>query len=144
MTELSLDTLPAAAQIRTLSELIARRDDSRITVEYTVAKGRCVGRGLMRTPEVAVQYCRMDAGAGLEYHVQDGCTEHLVVSEGIVHFESEQEPGVIRRMAAGDNVRIAPGEAHRVTAITDAAIIGITVPADEGYPYAADDAKAGR
>lgn len=132
-----MEQLPAGPQIVGLTDLIEHRREvaGAVEVTYRAEHGSCIGIGLLKTPEVAVQHARMTRGAVLQLHGHDACTEWLVVCSGIIEVElPDRRDGTVVRYGGTDAVRIYPGEQHRVTAIEEAGIIGVTIPADAGYP----------
>jgi len=99
-------------------------------VEYEV-DGTCIGIGLYTNESVAVQRAVMSAGTTFTAHQHD---EHeiLTVYQGSITVHTSGD----RVLDEGDSIHISPGTAHHVTAQKDTWLIGVTVPASQGYPDA--------
>lgn len=99
-------------------------------VEYHI-DGTCFGFALFYRPEVAVQRSFISAGSRFLDHVHE-THEFLLVYQGqiVVYIEDEEyEVGIAGVM------HIEPDTPHSVVATEDTWLIGITVPAEEGYPH---------
>jgi len=103
-------------------------------VEYRVTDGYCLGLGLYKNNEAAVQRSIMTAGTVFPQHRHPDAVEILIVTHGelaICENGSEQET-----IGVGETHSFAQGIPHSVKAIGDVHLIGITVPAGSGYPDA--------
>jgi quercetin dioxygenase-like cupin family protein len=123
--------------LEALKELTKRLPDlvtlSSSTVRYEVDQGQCVGVNLRFGMQIAVQDAYMSGGATFPVHSHSGI-EHLIVYEGRIRIE---EDGIGREIGVGESCVFPSGVKHTVLAIEDTWMIGITIPADEGYPHAA-------
>ncbi|MEA2647288.1 MAG: mannose-6-phosphate isomerase [Chloroflexota bacterium] len=64
----------------------------------------------------------------LQYH--EAKDETLLVTEGVMDLELENEAGEmqVHRMSAGDCIRIIPGRRHRMTAVEDCEFFEVSSP----------------
>lgn len=103
-------------------------------VEYSVRNGYCLGLGLYKNEEAAVQRSIMTAGTVFPQHRHPDAIEILIVTHGsLTIFENAQEK---RTISIGELHSFARGIPHSIQALEDTRLIGITVPAGEGYPDA--------
>ena len=101
-----------------------------IDVEYEVENGTCFGHALLHNPKVAVQLAIMSKGAKFPFHVHEA-DEHLIVYKGSMAVSFEDK---CVTLYPGDAQKISAGVQHRVVAPEECRMIGITIPADMGYP----------
>ena len=99
-------------------------------MEYDV-DGTCIGFGLHNQQEVAVQRAFVSGGTTFPKHEHD-THEFLIVYQGhlIFHLHDEEYP-----VGVAGSIHIEPHTPHSVVATEDSWLIGITVPAEEGYPH---------
>ena len=100
-------------------------------VHYDIPGGCALSTCLLAHSEIAVQDCFMPTGSSFPEHTHS-------VKEVIVVYEGELRVSVGGRettMRRGDVVYFIPGHPHTVEAITDVRVVGLTVPAEEGYPH---------
>ena len=103
-------------------------------VYYDVCNGTCFGIGVLKESgphSVAVQKAFMSNGTEFPYHSHEE-TEYLVVYSGKIIIHKGEDDQVA--LGRGDAILIKPGQPHSVLALEDAWLIGITIPAAEGYP----------
>jgi len=112
-----------------LSNVIEKRYKD--SISYKMLHGVCTGEELFYHQTVAVQRSFMSKGAVFPIHLHKE-NEWLIVSRG--HLKSINESKTTE-LKDGDGIRIKEGESHVVEAIEDTWLIGITIPASEGYPH---------
>jgi len=102
-------------------------------VEYYTKNGEgCItGKSLMNTGEVAVQNAYMKAGTVLPAHKHPDSIEYLIVYSGELQIIVYDR---VYRVQPGQYIRFLKGDPHKVVALKDTWMIGITIPADSGYP----------
>ncbi len=100
-------------------------------VEYRI-DGTCIGFNLWNEPRISVQRAFLSAGAMFPEHVHEHSAEWLIIYAGEVRVRYGDED--VRTLGPGQCAQFAPGQLHTVEAIEDTWAIGVTVPADPGYP----------
>ena len=100
-------------------------------VEYRV-DGTCIGFNLWNESRISVQRCFLSAGAVFPEHTHEHSAEWLIVYAGLLQVQYGEEDMVT--VLPGQCVQFSPGQLHTVAAIEDSWMIGVTVPADPGYP----------
>lgn len=92
-------------------------------------------------PGGAVALTRMAEGQEFPEHVQEFCTEILVVLKGLLEV-AVRDKGERAAMILGPGMHVAlqPGVPHTAKALADSVVVGVTVPRDGGYPDAAEHA----
>lgn len=120
-------------ELKMLLEAVASTSDDGNIVTYhdTVGPGKSILRGLMKRKAIAVLDCVIEKGVVFPEHKHANEAEWLMVYEGEIEFTLEGETRIIK---AGEYVEIQPEQAHITVAITDARILAVTMPADEGFP----------
>ena len=105
-------------------------------VEYAVETGRCRGKAVLNTSDVAIQIATLDAGTTFQMHNHGDSDEVLVVISGSA--VSTTDSG--RTQIAGPRgvIKIPSGISHTVFCREATAIVAITIPASEGYPRAGE------
>lgn len=128
MSENLLALRRLTSELPSLTELV--REACANTVEYDTAKGRITGRGLMKSPEVAVQDLCYHPDTEFVRHYHDE-HEWLVPYSGeiVVCVGDEEEV-----FGYGDCAYIPPRTSHCSRSHEMARVIAITVPASPGYP----------
>lgn len=98
----------------------------------------CVGEGIYVGPnnEIALQVAFMEAGSSIDPHIHPNELEILIVyskngTEGKLKVETKDTTVVL---GPGALTTIGKGVSHIATALEDTWMIGITIPAAEGYP----------
>ena len=122
LRELTPDLPLLASMSASLSEPI---------VKYDIPGGCALSTCLLAHSEVAVQDCFMPAGAKFPEHTHS-VKEVIVVYEGELRVSFGDRETTMKR---GDVVYFVPGQPHSAKAITDVRVVGLTVPAEEGYPH---------
>lgn len=82
--------------------------------------------------KIAVQRTFCPAGSYLEQHQHDRSVEILVVYVGLLKIKYPD--GRKRDLGPGDCVRFEVGAPHEAHAVENTWLIGLTIPADEGFP----------
>ena len=100
-------------------------------VVYNVKNGKCFGKNLYNSPEIAVQRSFISAGALFPEHNHD-VFEILIVYRGELEARVDKKTMVV---SVGDSIYFEPLQVHSVMATQDTWMIGITIPADGSYPY---------
>ena len=100
-------------------------------VSYECVRGSCRGWALKKTSYVAVQYAEMAAETEMSPHTHNGNEEYLIVIEGELFSQTE---GDVISAKAGGCIHVGAGQTHVAYCIIPTAVIGVTVPASEGYP----------
>ena len=113
-----------------ISELVA--EDSGNYIEYAAGNGTLFGIGLYKSSEVAVQRAFMSKGASLEGHKHE-VHEYLIVYRGKLAVRRGDKAYAV---GVGQSIHFPPETPHSVVAVEDTWMLGITVPAVEGYPDA--------
>lgn len=98
-------------------------------VEYEI-DGTCIGFALYHQPHIAVQRAFMSAGSLFTLH-EHKVHEFLLVYQGFITVTIDDEEHDVE---PPDVCHIPPHTAHTVLAHEDTWMIGVTVPASEGYP----------
>tara|TARA_Y100000310_G_scaffold345432_1_gene464967 strand:- start:5428 stop:5835 length:408 start_codon:yes stop_codon:yes gene_type:complete len=108
------------------------------TIEYNIENGECFGFGLYNNGKVAVQRNFISKGSLFPEHTH-GETEHIVIYSGSLTFVVDGESKKLSADIPEENhILIPPNTQHSVIEVEeDCWIIGITIPAGEGYPDAA-------
>jgi len=128
----SLSKLEALTKELTLGRLSQKKGTA--WVEYEVTDGYCLGIGLYHNAESAVQRSIMTAGTVFPRHWHLDATEILIITHGTLEIrEDNKEPFTI---GVGELHQFAKGIPHSVVALEDTRLLGITVPAGDGYPDA--------
>jgi quercetin dioxygenase-like cupin family protein len=116
------------SRIRELTEFVKMRGEK---VHYDLEQGSCEGVNLMNDGEVAVQYAVLAPDTVFPLHTHHDSKEILICIEG----KFENIKGEIKTIALySDIIEIRKGESHHVYTKDGCKIIGITIPANEGYP----------
>ena len=104
-------------------------------IAYDVEHGQCIGIGLWKTGQVGVQVCTMSKGTVFPEHIHGFPVqvEHLHIFEGSVRV-TYIEDGEQKIINKNESVSFGKHVAHKVEALEDTELIGITMPADEAYP----------
>lgn len=112
-----------------LSEIVQSARGKR--VEYGV-EGECVGYGLLNEPEIAVQRAFLTKGTIFPPHAHD-TKELLIVYIGRLNVMCDSK---VVELSPGGHYYFPHNAVHSVEALEDTWVIGITIPADGGYPRA--------
>ena len=125
---------PKLPEITTIPPPNARGMGSLVQYRTVDDVGECTAVGLLHTDDVAVCWAWMPAGSEIFPHSHE-VTEHGVVVKG--RFLVRVSAGEYEVKSGGHLVFI-PGERHSVLAVEDTEMVFITIPAEKGYPYAAN------
>ena len=101
-------------------------------VLYRGMGGSWIGTALHHCPEVAVQLASAAKGVVLPWHNHNGAAEILIVVSGRVRNQIGDE---IQEYGPGECMRMPPHTAHEVTALEDATVVAVTIPAEGAYPH---------
>lgn len=102
----------------------------------------CVVKSLMKRDSVGVVDSWMPSGGVFPRHDHDS-HEWLIPYEGTIIVEllvviggkeHTDEKYIVGPKEKNKSLLIPPGIGHRVTALDDIRLIGVTIPSDEGYP----------
>jgi quercetin dioxygenase-like cupin family protein len=127
---------PNITAMRGLCDLLMA--DSATSALY---EGGCKGRWIYSEPPVegdglrpgaSVQAFEMAKGSELGVHAHERETEILVVFGGILYVTVDGGSPIV--LAPGMSLALRPGQVHSVQAVEFCTGLGITVPADRGYP----------
>lgn len=130
MREASINKLrELTKQLPLLSNVVAERYKD--SIAYVMTKGICTGEELFYNQSVAVQRAFMNKGASFPIHLHNQI-EWIIVTRG--HLINDTE-GIISHLKDGDGIRIQKDQSHFIEAVEDTWMIGITIPASEGYPH---------
>jgi mannose-6-phosphate isomerase-like protein (cupin superfamily) len=116
-------------ELPVLSNIIKERYKS--SVAYAMVNGICTGEELFYCQSVAVQRSFLSKGAKFPIHLHNQ-VEWLIVSSGYIINDTE---GEITHIKDSEGIKIERGKSHCVEAVEDTWLIGITIPASEGYPH---------
>jgi len=100
-------------------------------VTYECEKGNCRGWALWKTEGCAVQYAEMEADTIMREHTHTGNKEILVVIEGELFSRIGDE---VSSAKVGECIVIPAETTHTPFTEIQTKVIGITIPASEGYP----------
>jgi len=105
-------------------------------VKYDCPGGPAMGRCIRKTEGFAIQECRMPEGCRFEPHPHGRSLEMVMVLAGRCRatIYREHEDSFDKHLGPSSMVYFLPAQVHTFKAITDAVMIGVTIPADEGYP----------
>jgi mannose-6-phosphate isomerase-like protein (cupin superfamily) len=109
---------------------ITKIDNTR--VDYRVGSGHCEGNGVFNDDRAAIQVANLGVDTIFPPHAHNE-NEILICIQGEVIVSSAIES---RLLKVGDVIKIEPGMVHNCFSKDGATIIGITIPASEGYPDA--------
>lgn len=121
-------------QLKTLTGMLKKTSERGEYIEYEIGPaGHCVGRGLLNTPEVAVQHAFLTAGSVFPRHIHKNAIEHLLVTVGELEVEltNTKEKFHLKR---GDGVQLPKNQPHTCRVIADTYLIGVLIPSEPGYP----------
>lgn len=116
-----------------LSEYVKLRSGD--IIDYDVDHGRCRGVNLLNNGLTSVQYAELTAGTVFPEH-DHGQIEILVIVTGSVVVRNISLDEVLK---SGDVVRFRPGEMHKLVALEDTKLLGITIPSCQNYPGDPDE-----
>jgi len=123
-------------RLRTLTETLPIlgptlvRSEAGGAIDYDCEVGSCIGEALYNVRECAVQHAMLTAGTMFPSHTHNE-TEVLILFKG----KCNSILGVVEEpMVIGHPVVVRPHELHCVRALSDCEMIGVTIPAAEGYP----------
>jgi len=117
---------------KTLPDLsVFARGEALGCMEYEVEGGTSFGWNLLNIGEVAVQRNFMSKGTTFPGHTHPS-NEWVVVSKGKLQFTIDHEQQDV--VYIGQCQFLPANCFHSAYALEDTSIIGITVPAAEGYP----------
>ena len=97
-----------------------------------MANGECLGVGLYRNKDVAVQKIFMSKGARLELHGHRE-TEYGIMYKGSIKMVVDGKEHIIKQNQC---IRIPSSKTHTAHTLEDSWMIWITIPASEDYPDA--------
>lgn len=133
-----------------LAELVASGPQACAQVaNWTGVDGGLIqGRGLYieppgdsdLAPGGAVALTRMAAGQAFQEHIQEFCTEILIMLKGLLEVTVREGQPATMILGPGMHVALQPGVPHTAKALVDSVVIGVTVPRDGGYPNAIEHA----
>ena len=128
-------------ELRELTDKLPRLPDL-IRAEYpnkvvyrTDGEGECTGENIFNDGQVAIQKAFMKQNTVFPFHTHETEVEILVVFLGEIQVQYEN--GFTTKVSpnsASNIVIFIPAVEHQITALTDTWMIGITVPAEKGYP----------
>ena len=116
-----------------LKEMISSQYDNEVV--YECPGGPVVGFGIWKEPNCAMQRCKLPAGCVFTEHPHETSFELVAVTKGLCVARFAHEAGRIeKKLGPGQCVYFFPGQKHEFEALEDSIVIGITIPAKEGYP----------
>ena len=98
-------------------------------VEYNCSVGVCIGEGLYKQNNIAVQKAFLSKGTIFDRH-DHGEKEFLICYEGIIEFTNKEK----RKVGVGEIIIFDKNHAHSCEALEDSQLIAVTIPASKGYP----------
>lgn len=121
------------SKMRTLNS-IAKIEDNSVT--YEMEKGSCIGVCIMHVENVAIQEAVMSPDSQMKAHNHEHEEEIIIVVYGDVLVVTGSSTGGIKETRIIDNgvIVIPPNTNHAVSSQNGCKLIGITVPASNGYP----------
>lgn len=88
-------------------------------------------------PGFAVAVSHMAQGDVFGVHVHPGETEHLLIGRGVLEVTKHDGPAPgTYALGPHEHIRIEPGTRHSTRALSPVSVVGMTIPADRGYPDA--------
>jgi len=99
--------------------------------EYDATEGTSLVWGLLKEKCIAVQMSFISKGSLFRSHVHQG-NEYMIVYKGALQFTIDDDQRSITY--PGQCQFIPSGQRHECEALEDTWMVGITVPADAGYP----------
>ena len=122
------------ADIKKLQELTGSFAINRDVREFKLSDSAVsVVSNLLRKDEVGVIEATIPDGDTFPLHEHD-VYEWLIPYKGTMRVVMEDNVLMVGPDRDLTYIFLQPGEAHEVSAVGDVGLIGITVPADEGYP----------
>lgn len=101
-------------------------------IEYDVDNGVSIGIDLFHNEQIAVQRTFCSGGSRFPRHYHKDVHEFLIVYSGKVDVVEPEDQA--QTLQPGDWIHFPPGTPHRLEIVENTWILGITVPAAEGYP----------
>ena len=101
-------------------------------IKYKLKIGSCTGYYLYNDNKIAIQRAFITKGSEFPKHTHKDEKEWLIICNG--HIIIEFESGESLNLNEGDFCFVEKGIPHWMIAKEDTWIVGITVPADRGYP----------
>jgi quercetin dioxygenase-like cupin family protein len=127
-----MNTREAVAQLKEITEKLTTQH----TAVYRVDRGCSVGWGLYKNDDIAVQRNELAPGTVFPEHTHKDMAEWIIVYKGRIRFTHGD--GETATLGVGDSIKFEPNTPHRAEVLELCHLIGVTIPADEGYPNAAD------
>jgi quercetin dioxygenase-like cupin family protein len=137
-------------ELTRLADLVAKSPHgcAQVPAWHDVNGGLIQGKGLYieppgdsdLAPGGAVALTRMAEGQAFPEHVQEFCTEILIVLKGLLEVTVREGQQATMILGPGMHVALQPGVPHTAKALVDSVVIGVTVPRDGGYPDAIEHA----
>ena len=117
-----------------LSDMISGYNSNEEIVYECTNGQQAIGKAIVKRKELAIQECRLPAGCDMPAHEHD-VFEIIAVLSGRCEARILMPHGQVnKKLTPLEMVYFEPGQRHEFIALTDAVVIGITIPADEGYP----------
>lgn len=112
-----------------LEDLIQERRNK--MVQWATDGGTCIGFSLWDEGGVSVVRSFLSKDTHFKPHIHPGCTETMVIYKGRMKIRYN---GDERILEPGGSIALGKDRPHESWALEDTWLIGITVPASEGYP----------
>jgi quercetin dioxygenase-like cupin family protein len=120
--------------LRPLSSLVMEMYENRVAYD-THDTGECTGNAIYNDGNIAIQKTFISKGAILPSHCHVDCMETLIMISGHLKIINGAGEEVHLKGIIGERMYcFGSGEVHEIEAIEDTVLIGITIPADKGYP----------
>ena len=107
------------------------KEESEGYVEYKVGKGTSLGFNLYNNGDIAIQRAFLTKGTTFPTHVHENEIEILIIYKGSGKLITIKEEKIFK---SGETCRVEKGVPHSWEMLEDSWLIGITIPAGEGYP----------
>ena len=120
-------------KLTTLPNLINSINHGTITYN-TSGTGSCFGTCIYNDGDVAIQRLFMEKGTIFSYHSHPCCIEWLVIKSGKLQIYYEDGHSIIIDPLITNYIVFAKECGHKIVALEDTWMLGITIPAGKGYP----------
>ena len=100
-------------------------------IKYDVGDGTAIGFNLYNNGEIAVQRTFLSKGTIFPEHIHSDSVEIIIIYKGKGRCNIN---GVSKEFGVGEYCFVDTGLPHSWEILEDTWLIGITIPATEGYP----------
>jgi quercetin dioxygenase-like cupin family protein len=114
-----------------LQALVLQKSES--VIEYECEDGVCIGIGLFKSKDVAIQRTFLSKGAVFPEHKHVNEVEFLLIYTGALEV---RKLGKLDHISTVECVKFKKSEMHSLMALENTWMISITIPGSDDYPNA--------